>query len=380
MIVCEGGQLQARDRKVSFTDVTVLEDAIKSENLAELSCVLDGVVDAAEQQLSIHGEHALHVCVKKDRLEATRCILAISGININMQDEDGETALHYAVANDNLPITTLLLDHGADLFQLNDHGILPSSMYKSTEMKVFLDQKLFEAAADINRLLQRRTSMNDPANLGNRRMSDSDLMSCTNKRKVPRSRTLSDGGLPDKPLRGILKKSAQTPRVSLIKEMSQESLFSEQQEEKRQKIGELMVTEEEGSDVKQFANINRLLQRRTSMNDPANLGNRRMSDSDLMSCTNKRKVPRSRTLSDGGLPDKPLRGILKKSAQTPRVSLIKEMSQESLFSEQQEEKRQKIGELMVTEEEGSDVKQFASSVFNFKAIWRTRRKLLPSIR
>ena len=75
-------------------------------------------------------------------------------IPLPFQDDEGQTALHYSIGNDNVELTGILLESGADLFRHDDRGILPTALVKSTSMKSFLNDKIFDAtmASECNQL------------------------------------------------------------------------------------------------------------------------------------------------------------------------------------------------------------------------------------
>ena len=52
-------------------------------------------------------------------------VLATHGADVNAQDENGWTALHYAVRDDHLDVVDLLLAAGADRSIKNDKGLTP---------------------------------------------------------------------------------------------------------------------------------------------------------------------------------------------------------------------------------------------------------------
>lgn len=62
--------------------------------------------------------------VKRGDMTAVRQMIA-AGENVNAQNEQGNTALHYAVATDNAEMTRILLNSGADLNAANEKGWTP---------------------------------------------------------------------------------------------------------------------------------------------------------------------------------------------------------------------------------------------------------------
>jgi len=204
-------------RRVSFTEQTRLEHAIKSENVAELSAVLDG--GASPNTLILQGECALHHSVIKNCEESTKALLD-KGAHVNLQDETGCTALHYAIANNNIAITQLIIEAGGSLFLADDQGILPTAFSKSKEMTDFLNDKIFDSTLHN---LQNMFNKPDVSHPNKRRNSEGD---CENGVPVrqKRARSFSDSGVPKK---SCLKKVSQfAPKEIQIDEVreSQESL------------------------------------------------------------------------------------------------------------------------------------------------------------
>ncbi len=56
---------------------------------------------------------ALHIAAKNNYLDLLQVLLPV--VEINKQDSNGFSALHYATINRNKEVVSLLLDHGIDV-------------------------------------------------------------------------------------------------------------------------------------------------------------------------------------------------------------------------------------------------------------------------
>ena len=92
--------------------------------------------------------------VKNDDLSAV-LILLEKGEDVNGANEQGNTALHYAVAKDNAAITQALLLHGADINAANDKGWTPMKITQKKELKYVTP--LLENAAEKLKQTQEET-------------------------------------------------------------------------------------------------------------------------------------------------------------------------------------------------------------------------------
>lgn len=74
---------------------------------------------------STDGDNALHCIVRWNDLDAAKALLD-AGIDVNKAGDLGYTPLHVACVQGNEQMVKLLIDHGADLFALNE-GYPPST-------------------------------------------------------------------------------------------------------------------------------------------------------------------------------------------------------------------------------------------------------------
>jgi ankyrin repeat protein len=82
----------------------------------------------------------LHACARFNRLEELRALIA-NDANLNVRDEFGATALHYAVAYKNFDVIALLLEHGADVALQDRDG--------STALHVAIEYNLLQVAEEL---------------------------------------------------------------------------------------------------------------------------------------------------------------------------------------------------------------------------------------
>ena len=81
----------------------------------------------------------LHVCASTwDNNPEIARMLIDAGADLNIQDEDGETALHVCAEWNSLEILRMLIDAGADKTIPNNSGKLPYEFTTSKELKELL--------------------------------------------------------------------------------------------------------------------------------------------------------------------------------------------------------------------------------------------------
>lgn len=68
--------------------------------------------------------------VDNRHVESARVLLKQGHAGVEFKDESDNTALHFAVANDQRVLVQLLLSHGADPLQANRDGITPTDLVK----------------------------------------------------------------------------------------------------------------------------------------------------------------------------------------------------------------------------------------------------------
>ncbi|XP_055954322.1 serine/threonine-protein phosphatase 6 regulatory ankyrin repeat subunit A-like [Patella vulgata] len=114
---------------------------------------------------NLKGETALHKAIKVSRYSANyedkekiiNTLLIQNGINVNISDVNGQTALSIAVANGDTSVTDQLLKAGADVNHCDKRGETPLLMAVKNQDNVMVDV-LLKAGADVNHCVKRRQS------------------------------------------------------------------------------------------------------------------------------------------------------------------------------------------------------------------------------
>lgn len=106
-------------------DEKLIADFIKE---GDLKGFLDHVKSATEEQrneLDESGLGLIHWAADRNQLEILRELLQMPGIQVNLQDSEGQTALHYAASCGHKDILQLLLTTGSDRNIANADGETP---------------------------------------------------------------------------------------------------------------------------------------------------------------------------------------------------------------------------------------------------------------
>ena len=85
-----------------------------------------------------YGRKAIHWCVLKGRYDSVKIILENSKLEINPQDNDGKTPLHYASENNDQKMVELLLQYGADPSVRDEKSKLPLDYTNDANLKKLL--------------------------------------------------------------------------------------------------------------------------------------------------------------------------------------------------------------------------------------------------
>ena len=83
------------------------------------------IVDLLLETIPSESGMLLIDAIKQDDYKLVRELMELNTVDINLQDEDGNTALIFACKNDNYDIVKLLVDKGADINVQNNNGISP---------------------------------------------------------------------------------------------------------------------------------------------------------------------------------------------------------------------------------------------------------------
>ena len=101
---------------------------------ANLNLVRDLIVLGANLDWQNNdGWTALHWCAYFNHPEIAKMLLD-AGADVNIQDEDGYTALHVSAFNNRIEITQVLIDAGADKTIYNNDGELPYELARTQEV------------------------------------------------------------------------------------------------------------------------------------------------------------------------------------------------------------------------------------------------------
>lgn len=91
-----------------------IEDFIREGNADKLKELLKNVEPAELNSLDDNGLGLIHWASDRGNVEVLKIILTTKGINVDLQDSEGQTALFYASSCGHKTCLQLLLDQGAD--------------------------------------------------------------------------------------------------------------------------------------------------------------------------------------------------------------------------------------------------------------------------
>ena len=123
MLACQSDNVDARNFLLNKgADVnlqghqgyTALHYAVARKNFDAVSCLVDNGADV-NLFTSIYKDTPLMLACQSHNMDVIKCLLSIKGANVNLQDHDGYTALHYAVKRKNLDAVSCLVHNGADI-------------------------------------------------------------------------------------------------------------------------------------------------------------------------------------------------------------------------------------------------------------------------
>jgi Ankyrin repeats (3 copies) len=111
-----------------FVNSRRLLTAAANEADEVVSDLIDQGVDSNVRNGS--GQTALHIAIQKGRIRMARLLLGRGGADINLQDTDGQTAIHLAAEKGNPVAVDFLLGKGADVNVKNNEGFLAIDLAK----------------------------------------------------------------------------------------------------------------------------------------------------------------------------------------------------------------------------------------------------------
>lgn len=126
-------------------DEKLITDFIKE---GDLKSFLDHVTTATEDQrneLDDSGLGLIHWAADRNQLEILRELLQIPGVQVNLQDSEGQTALHYAASCGHKDILQLLLTKGSDRNIANADGETPVDIAYDDSIVLLLSDKVTSA-------------------------------------------------------------------------------------------------------------------------------------------------------------------------------------------------------------------------------------------
>ena len=126
--------------------LTPLYLAVYKEHLEIAQLLLNRGCDVNKQDNN--GKTLLHWAASHDHLKLVKFLLD-SGADINKQDDNGETPLHWAACQGHLKLVKFLLDRGADLNLQTKYGYTPLH-WSAVNNHLEIVQLLLDRGADID--------------------------------------------------------------------------------------------------------------------------------------------------------------------------------------------------------------------------------------
>lgn len=115
-----------------------IEDFIREGNVEKLNTLLKEIDVNDLNSLDENGLGLVHWAADRGNVDALKVILSTEGINVNLQDGDGQTALHYACSCSHKSCVETLLKFGAKKNILDNEGILCIETADDDEIKALL--------------------------------------------------------------------------------------------------------------------------------------------------------------------------------------------------------------------------------------------------
>ena len=126
-------------RRVSFDNLTILNSAIREDNVEDVQSVLSALTLLSLNATGKSGMSPLHSACLDSNLQMVDLLLK-KGVNASVKDADEWTPLHVACTQDSLEIVKLLLEHNANPCLLNLDDELPIDLTENEEIKALLSR------------------------------------------------------------------------------------------------------------------------------------------------------------------------------------------------------------------------------------------------
>lgn len=127
------------EAKVKFPDGDVLHDIVTNGDIAKVNAMLDKGVDPNVPDPD--GLTALHRACTENYLNVASALVA-KGADVKMQDNDWWTPLHAAANSGNWRICNLLINNGADVLAVNAEGDLPIDLVSDTKVEGVIQREM----------------------------------------------------------------------------------------------------------------------------------------------------------------------------------------------------------------------------------------------
>ena len=126
-------------RRVSFDNMTILNAAIREDNIEDAKAVMSSLSLHSLNATGISGISPLHQSCLDSNFPMVDLLLK-KGVNSSVQDADEWTPLHVACSQNSLEIVKLLLQYNADPFLLNLDDEFPIDLTDNEEIKAVLNR------------------------------------------------------------------------------------------------------------------------------------------------------------------------------------------------------------------------------------------------
>jgi acyl-CoA-binding protein len=115
-----------------------IEDFIREGNVVKLKELLKDIDESDLNSLDENGLGLIHWASDRGNVEVLKVILSTSGININLTDGEGQTALHYASSCSHYACVELLLQYKVNKNVLDNDGTLAADAADDEKIKLLL--------------------------------------------------------------------------------------------------------------------------------------------------------------------------------------------------------------------------------------------------